>query len=274
MYDSVDPFAIPAEAAMVAGYVDGTYRWPQSGWDRFPHAVKVRIAVHASTNDGLVLDREPGDATAAEAVDWVLMRRRAGVDPWVYCSLSDWPACRNAFAARNVAEPHWWVAAYPGPTDSHGTPVIPAGAVAHQYTDATRPDGTHHWDESIVADYVPGIDPAPNPVHTEDDMFKFIADLSTPIGPGQAGYTRVALLRDNGTITGVSWAEAASKDKGYQGDGTGSILGLQKSEFDNFEADSDAIKAANKALAKLVVGGAAVVPVTYEIVGTATPKEA
>lgn len=135
---------------LVAGYVDGAYAWSPAHWALFPHSVHVRIAVFASTNDGVVLDCEPGNCTPAQSVDWVLMRRRAGVDPTVYCNQLDpqvgWPAVRAAFHARGVAEPHYWVANYSGNT------AIPPGAVALQYTD------TGSYDLSLVADYWPGVD--------------------------------------------------------------------------------------------------------------------
>lgn len=35
MYDSTNPGAIPASAALVAGYVDGLYRWSDAAWARF-----------------------------------------------------------------------------------------------------------------------------------------------------------------------------------------------------------------------------------------------
>lgn len=146
MYDSTNWAAIPADAAMVAGYVDGRYKWPDDGWERFPSAVKVRIAVFAATDDGHVLDVERGNAAPEEAPGWVKMRRAAGVDPSVYCNLSTWPAVRRAFAAAGVSEPHYWVAEW----GRHM--VIPDGAVALQYRAAGL------YDLSVVADHWPGVD--------------------------------------------------------------------------------------------------------------------
>jgi hypothetical protein len=150
MYDSVDASQIPVDAVMVAGYIDGRYAWSAADWARFPHAVHVEIAVRSATNAGHVLDVETGDATPAEAPGWVLMRRKAGCDPSVYCSTSRWPEVVAAFAAAHVPNPHYWVAAYPG----MGA-VIPSGAVAHQYADPG------HFDLSVVADYWPGVDVPP-----------------------------------------------------------------------------------------------------------------
>lgn len=164
MYDGIntDAAKIPTTAELVAGYVDGLYAWSAADWARFPNSVKVRIAVFSTTNDGEVLDCEPGNCTPAQSVDWVLMRRAAGVDPTVYCNELDpnvgWPAVRAAFRARGVPEPHYWVANYSGGQQ------IPAGAIALQYTD------TGSFDLSAVADYWPGIDPTQEEPMTPDEM--------------------------------------------------------------------------------------------------------
>lgn len=149
-YDAVQPGNIPSTAAGVAGYVDGRYAWSAADWARFPNAVHVRIACFARTNDGHVLDVETGDATPTQAPGWVRMRRQAGVDPTVYCSLAWWPSVRAAFIAQGVPEPHYWIAAYPG-----NGPRLYAGAVAHQYANPGP------YDLSVVADYWPGVDIVP-----------------------------------------------------------------------------------------------------------------
>ena len=156
-YDAIHPANIPTNAQMVAGYVDGRYAWSAADWARFPHAVKVRIAVFSTTNDGHVLDVEPGCSTPANAPGWVVRRRKAGVDPTVYCSLSAWPTVRAAFAAAKVAPPHYWVAAYPG----NGATLYP-GAVAHQYANPGPVD------ISVVADIWPGVDTTPTPTPEVD----------------------------------------------------------------------------------------------------------
>lgn len=151
-YDAITPSNIRADAQVVCGYVDGRYAWTASDWARFPHASKGRIAVFASTNDGNILDVEPGNATPAQAPGWVQRRRAAGIDPTVYCSLSDWPAVKAAFDTDKVAQPHYWIAAYPG----NGANLYP-GSVAHQYESLSTVD------ISVVADYWPGVDPKPAP---------------------------------------------------------------------------------------------------------------
>jgi hypothetical protein len=151
MYDGVTASRLPIGAAIVGGYLNGKYAWSAADWARFPNSIKVGISVRASYLVGHVLDVEIGDATPAESVDWVISRRQAGADPTVYCNASTWPSVQDAFLNRGVAEPHYWIAKY------DGVPTVPAGAVAKQHTT------TAGWDQSVVADYWPGVDSAPNP---------------------------------------------------------------------------------------------------------------
>jgi hypothetical protein len=183
MYDSVNPFVIPDDAEMVAGYYDpdGAYNWSPEGWARFPNAVKVRVCGHASTNDCQVLDVEAGNATPDQAPGWVAMRRASGLaTPTVYCSYSLWRdpygvpgVLPRAFAAQGVDEPLWWIAAYPG----IGERLYP-GTVAHQYADVGP------YDLSIVADFWPGVDdvtPAPTTKGDTEMVVKEIDDNDADI---------------------------------------------------------------------------------------------
>ena len=174
MFDSVTASNIPTDAQMVAGYVDpgGMFTWTDADWARFPTAIKVRIAGHASTNDGHVLDVEAGDATPDQAPGWVTMRRSAGVTPTVYCSEAAWASVKQAFAAQGVPEPEWWIAGYPG---SVGVALYP-GAVAHQYRDVGP------YDLSIVADFWPGVDTATPTPTSEDDPVDYISQKSSSSG--------------------------------------------------------------------------------------------
>ena len=164
MYDSVTASDVPLSAELVGGYVDGIYAWSAADWHRFAGKPQARITVTAAANDANVLDCENGDATPQQCPGWVLMRRAAGVDPTVYMNASTWAAVRSAFAAQHVAEPHYWVAAYDGDTN------IPTGAIAKQYQDPPASGG--HYDLSSVADYWPGVDPAPQP--PEEDFVKVL----------------------------------------------------------------------------------------------------
>jgi len=202
MYDGVDSDArvIPANAQLIAYYIDGNYKWTDAEIALFPHSVHVPIAVHSTTNNGIVLDCERGDATPAESVDWVVMRRKAGADPTVYCNQNDpqtgWPAVRAAFKARGVPEPHYWVANYNGDT------TIPAGATAHQYK------STASWDLSSVADFWPGVDKEPAaPVTQEEDDMQQIEPLHEH--PGEYAYgTPAGKTKINFFADGYSMAPA------------------------------------------------------------------
>lgn len=170
MYDSVDPYAIPTDARMVAGYIDGeSYRWPVSAWNRWPAStIKVRIARRVTTNDGHVLDVESGIPTVwpptQAIVDWVRMRRAAGIDPVIYCNqLNDWQRIRDIFGFAGEPQPHWWVARY------NNDPTVPPGAIAKQYINPPRSGG--HYDLSNVI-FWPGTE---SDMSLSDEKFTFTA---------------------------------------------------------------------------------------------------
>lgn len=154
MYDAVTASNIvkkDANPVLVAGYIDRIKLapWSAADWELFPNALKVRIAKKASTNDGHVLDVEPGDAGHEEAPGWAAMRRRSGFAyPVIYCNRSTWPKVKAAFAAQNVAPPLYWIAT------ATGRQEIPDGAIAAQYLLDVAPG----IDISVVADYWPGVD--------------------------------------------------------------------------------------------------------------------
>lgn len=142
MYDSTAAADIPASAEMVAGYIDGLYRWTDADWARFSHAVRIRIAVKASTNDGDVLDVEPGDAGPADAPGWIRRRQAAGyARPTIYCMASAVAEVRRACAGLDF---DLWVAHYTGV--AHAEP----GAAATQYANPTYTGA--HYDLSLVTD--------------------------------------------------------------------------------------------------------------------------
>jgi len=155
MYDSITAADIPATAPMVAGYVDGLYRWSAADWARFPNARHVRIAVSPFTNDGEVLDVENGDATPAQAPAWGKMREAAGQIPHFYVNRSNVAELLAACKAAGLASFGIWLA------DWTGTPHIVSGTYATQFDHPPHSGG--HYDLSLVADYWPGIDPKPSP---------------------------------------------------------------------------------------------------------------
>ena len=201
MYDGIVPGEVPAGAQLYAAYLDGNWPDYNAMVARYPHAVHVSIAVSSSYNGGKVLDVENGDATPAESVNWVLARRKAGVDPTVYCSMSAWATVQAAFKARGVAQPHYWVADY----SLGNNPAIPAGAIALQYADRGG------YDVSVVADYWPGVDSAPTPAPPpppplEEAMPYLISVTPDPTAPGATTPSAGIFTVDGGTVVHVDEA--------------------------------------------------------------------
>jgi len=151
LYDSVTANNIPKSATLVAGYVDGNYKWSAKDWARFPNSVKLQIAVHANTVAD-VLDVEVGnDMVPTHWVTWAKLARTAGRTPIIYMNTATWAQVRHAFLSRGVPEPLYWVAQY------DNIKTVPAGAIAKQYADVGP------YDLSVVVDHIPGVDPAPKP---------------------------------------------------------------------------------------------------------------
>jgi hypothetical protein len=144
MYDSTTAADIPADAEVVAGYVDGKYAWSPADWARFPNAVKVRITVFGGTLDADVLDVEPGDATAQEAADWVRQKNARGERPTIYCGGYNRAAVDAA--CRGLAYDIWLA-------DPNGIAHLAADTVATQY--AWRGANNEHYDMSLCADWWP-----------------------------------------------------------------------------------------------------------------------
>lgn len=177
MYDSTRPSAIPADAEMVAGYVDGIYRWKPEDWARFPNAVKVEISA-IGTDRGTVVDVETGCVWPPEnAVPWVQRARARGVDPTVYCNwLNDLGPTRAAFDRAGVTQPHYWVAKYDGIAE------IPKGTVGKQYRAPEGPTwapAPGHYDMSAMADYWPGVDGAEMSEQAEKNIARILEILET-----------------------------------------------------------------------------------------------
>ena len=78
MYDSTDADAIPRDAQMVAGYVDGRYAWSGEDWARFAeHTVRVRISAVGATHLAEVFDVEVGCIWPPANVVPLVQRARA-----------------------------------------------------------------------------------------------------------------------------------------------------------------------------------------------------
>ena len=114
MYDSVNPEAVPVDAEMVGGYVDGRWAWPADAWDQWPHAAKVRVSnvMPHDIRHCSVADVETGALTIADAPSFVRQRNafRPGTAS-IYCSEATLPFVGKACAGLD----YWvWVAWWNG----------------------------------------------------------------------------------------------------------------------------------------------------------------
>jgi hypothetical protein len=182
MYDAVDVAAIPQDAGMVAGYVDGGYvTWGELA-RRFPHARKVSITTTgASVAD--VIDVESGDATPATSVDWVVRMRALKRRPILYTSSGNLGAVEAQFHARKVAPPFYWIA------DWTGEPHLYSGSVGTQYASPTvpPPSGPIAYDVSLVSpnwpDPVQKVRPPVNvPLPNWPTIYRLVALVGAALG--------------------------------------------------------------------------------------------
>jgi hypothetical protein len=128
-YDSTDVFAIPADAAVVAGYIDGDYVTVPALRARFPHARIIEITVTGLPGVA-VCDCESGDLTPDQAATWAQNEVKGGRRPTLYCDASTRVALVGALAALGLQfgrDVDNWLAHY------DDVAVVPDGSVAKQY---------------------------------------------------------------------------------------------------------------------------------------------
>jgi hypothetical protein len=179
MYDSVSPGKIPANAQMVAGYVDGKYKWSQDDWNRFPHAVHVTITALGGNTKADVVDCEAGDTTPASAAAWVRARKAEGYNrPTIYCSLSAVKDVRKATGNLLLNKDYdIWIADYDNsPRGVYG------GTAAKQYKNTASYDVSAVYDDkwphrSITVAKPPAPKPVSNPAPKPTPQPKGTSDM-------------------------------------------------------------------------------------------------
>lgn len=194
MADALTGANIPAGRFDLIGYyVDGnTSGWPQSELDRLKASLQVGISA-INTDAGTANDMERGNGNAQQVLAWIVKRRAAGIDPTVYCA----PGYRGGYgqqdlidacASAGVALPWWWIA------DATMTPHMYPGdrVVATQWAVDTQLK--LGYDLSMVADYWPGVDPAP----VEDDYM----GLSFNVNIAGGGHSTQSGIYAGGTASG------------------------------------------------------------------------
>lgn len=163
LYDSVDAAGIPADATLMAGYVD---HQPDESYyamkARFPHA-NVRSICIDPAHMADILDIENFDARPDQAPAWAVVQRMHLRNPVCYQAWSTLPQVVAAFVANRVAQPLYWVAK----RDTQVIPTYPGVTIiGNQYADMGP------YDVSNFVDYIPGWDPIPDPPDPpeEEDM--------------------------------------------------------------------------------------------------------
>jgi hypothetical protein len=219
LFDSVNPDAIPADATLALGYVDGNYPTVKDGAlaRRLPHATIVTCATNPA-HDADVLDVERGDATPMQAPDWIVRQRRRGswVHPTIYCDFSTWPQVEAAVS--HLPRPAYIIADY------DNQPTIPAswverGCVAKQYRSDTQAD----LDYTVVIDdsWHPSASPTPTTpeeafMATDTDRgglvrLTFLAVYGREPTPDEYGVGKIALAQsDNLDAFVTSVADSAA----------------------------------------------------------------
>lgn len=167
MWDSVTVADIPADAELVAGYLDGHYANLTAMHARFPkdRVVTVTPDGHEGAN---VDDREPGDQSAVQSAAWATDELKAHRHPAVYVSDSNIKEVLTALALRDakatlIFTAHWTGKPHicgPACFKGYDLPFEPT-VIGTQYADPGTSGG--HYDLSLVQDYWPGVDPAPKP---------------------------------------------------------------------------------------------------------------
>jgi hypothetical protein len=169
MRDSTTPADIPVPGTeLVAGYVNGSFKWSLEGYARFPGIPHVHIDVFGTDpEEAGVLDVEEGCAEVSQAPPWVRQRKAAFPDrypPVIYCNRGNITPIFNALNAAGfqvVRDFRIWIATLDGTKALNDM----TGVTAVQYKRARKqaPDGsfieppsdsvtTGHFDESIVYD--------------------------------------------------------------------------------------------------------------------------
>jgi hypothetical protein len=179
MFDAVDVAAIPKDAQIVAGYVDGNWPTYDELVKAFPSAEHVSITVKGAPG-ARVADCESGDLSPRTAAGWAKAEIAAGRRPCIYYSRAAAPAVSAALAAEGVqlGAVDYWVA------DWTGTPHVVAGSVATQYADPPKSGGNYDISETVegwpVAAPEPTPAPAPVAAATEPEEAAVLQILESP----------------------------------------------------------------------------------------------
>ena len=146
VYDSVNVAAIPADAQVILGYVDGADPEIAGNYaavvKRFPHAHVVSVTT-TGRNRAMMCDCEKYDLSPAMVRTWADNDLYLGPLPLVYSSVSRYSRVRSAMTPLQWT---WWAA------DWTGTPHLVDRSSATQYADPATSGGD--YDLSVM---MPGL---------------------------------------------------------------------------------------------------------------------
>lgn len=157
MYDSVTISDLPRTARMVLGYADGHYQESVAAIKRQCPKATVPLITVKGLPDANICDCENGDLTPAEAARWAQGRVRSKAIPTIYANASTMPAVKAELLKLHL-RPGVDVLLFVAEYDGKG--VIPPGYIAKQFLGSPG-NSPGHYDESVCADYWPGVDPKP-----------------------------------------------------------------------------------------------------------------
>ena len=159
MADSTNPFDIPAgQFPIVAGYTDGLYAWSGAGWKYHEASVHFRLCCTSIDLTAHCADIEPGCLSAAQGAEFVFQKVSRGEVAYLYYSESRTNEIHAALGARGLDPGHaygGWVARW----DNRA--VLDVAGYIKQYANPTLTGA--HYDLSVAADYLPGVDSLPPP---------------------------------------------------------------------------------------------------------------
>ena len=166
IYDAVDVAALPLNANIILGYIDGAYTSDNYNQvrARFP-AARILSVTTTGRNRADICDVEKGDATPEIAAAGL----RAGLFPTIYSNVATRPALDAACAGLLW---NWFAADWPYPGQP-ANPHIVAGSVATQYASPACGSPGNYDISLSIPNYPVAVDAsAPTPVATrnENDM--------------------------------------------------------------------------------------------------------
>ena len=163
--DSINADVTTLGKAFYAGYYNGTYANLTSYFNRYPGNTPILSVTPDGTHGARCIDCEPGDATPAQAAQFVLRnlpltpiggRHDSGV-PMVYCSAGDAQAVIDEVAALGIGRHQWdlWTAHW------IGLHVCGPYTCGYPLADGTQYASNNNYDSDMFYSYVFG--PVLNP---------------------------------------------------------------------------------------------------------------